>query len=269
MDELVALAEPQGLHLMECAGNNRGARFGMISVASWHGVPLTRLLDRIQPDKSAWVLVSGFDEYSAKPILPSVPGASWIFSARDIEDSRAFLATRMNGKPLTYDHGGPVRLVVPGWYGCACIKWVNEIGRANESVAPTSQMQEYAARTHQRGLPARVSEYQPATIDPAAMPTRIEKWQTESGVEFKVIGIVWGGPRPTENLMIRFGLGESYKPVSRVQRVADSPWGLWTAVWAPSRPGAYRIGLRLADRSIRTRRLDAGFYDRQVRINGL
>lgn len=267
MDELEAQAEPQGLHLMECAGNTRAARFGMISVASWHGVPLSSLLNRMRFDKAAAILVSGFDEYSAKPLTPSVPGASWIFSRQDIEDSQAFLATRMNGEPLTPDHGAPVRLVVPGWYGCACIKWVNRIGPADETAEATSQMREYAARTNQRGIPERASDYQPAIIDPAAMPVRVEKWLVDGQVKFKVIGIVWGGSQPADKLLIQFRPEEPYAPVSRVQAAAHSPWGVWTHVWTPRQPGVYRIRLRLADASIRTRRLDEGFYVRQVRID--
>jgi DMSO/TMAO reductase YedYZ molybdopterin-dependent catalytic subunit len=267
IDELKAQARPQGLHLMECAGNTRAARFGMISVASWDGVPLSRLLDRMRFDKGARILVSGFDEYVAKPLTPSVPGASWIFSRPDIDNSRAFLATRMNGEPLTADHGAPVRLVVPGWYGCACIKWVNEIRPVKESAEPTSQMREYAARTHQRGMPARATEYQPAVIDPAAMPVRIEKWLVGNKIKFKVIGIVWGGTRPVDHLQIRFGPEEPYVPVSGVKWAANSPWGFWTHAWVPRQRGIYRIRLRLADSSIRTRRLDTEFYVRQVDID--
>lgn len=263
LDELKAQAQPRGVHLMECAGNTRAVHFGMIGVAQWDGVPLTPLLDRMRFDKGARVLVSGFDEYDTKPLTPSVPGASWIFSRRDVEDSGAFLATAMNGQPLTPDHGAPVRLVLPGWYGCACIKWVNEILPVDDAAAPTSQMQEYASRTHQHGMPARAIDYQPATIDPAAMPVRVEKWLVRGKVQYKVIGIVWGGPRPADKLLIRFGLDEPYVPVLHVYP-ARSSWGLWTHFWTPRHPGTYRIGLRLADPSVRTRRLDEGFYVRQV-----
>ncbi len=269
VDELKAQAEPQGLRLMECAGNSRAARFGMISVASWRGVPLSRLLDRAPFDDGARILVSGFDEYAAKPLTASAPGASWIFSRQDLEDSRAFLATGMNDEPLTPDHGAPVRLVVPGWYGCACIKWVNRIETVDDAAEPTSQMREYAVRTHQRGIPARASEYQPATIDPAAMPVRVEQWLVDGRTKCKVIGIVWGGSQPPKDLQIRFRPDEPYGPVSRIQWAAHSPWGFWTHIWTPRQPGDYRIRLRLADPSIRTRRLDTGFYVRQVRFEGL
>lgn len=267
VDELKAQATPQGAHLMECAGNTRAAHFGMISVASWDGIPLASLLDQNGFRKSARILVSGFDRYAAKPLTPSVPGASWIFSRQDIENSQAFLATAMNGQPLTADHGAPVRLVMPGWYGCASIKWVNEIRPVDDAAAPTSQMQEYAARTMQRGMPERASEYQPATIDAAAMPVRIEKWLVDGKVKYKVIGIIWGGARPVDRLEIRFSPEELYVPVSHLQPQANSSWGLWTQTWTPRQAGIYRIRLRVADASIRTRRLDSGFYVRQVEID--
>jgi hypothetical protein len=264
--DLKAQAQPQGIHLMECAGNNRAASFGMIGVAQWDGVPLGPLLDRIAFDKNARILVAGFDEYSAKPLTPSIPGASWIFSRQDIDESRAFLATAMNGQPLTPDHGAPIRLVLPGWYGCACIKWVNEIAPVDSRGEATSQMREYAARTHQHGIPERAGDYQPATIDPAAMPVRIEKWRVDRKLQYKVIGIVWGGAQPADNLLIRFGPDEPYVPVTKVD-ASRASWGLWSRTWTPSQPGMYRIRLRLADPSVRTRRLDEGFYVRQVRID--
>jgi hypothetical protein len=57
-------------------------------------------------------------------------------------------------------------------------------------------------------------------------------------------------------------------PVTHVE-AEPSSWGLWTQAWTPSRPGTYRIRLRLADPSVRTRRLDEGFYVRQVRVENV
>jgi hypothetical protein len=114
-------------------------------------------------------------------------------------------------------------------------------------------------------MPALARDYQPAVLDPAAMPVRVEQWMAGGKREFRVIGIVWGSPL-VRDLLIRFGPDEAYVPVSRVEPAGRNPWGLWTHLWRPHPAGTYRIRLRLADASIRARRLDTGFYVRQVYI---
>src|SRR5262249_22404801 len=143
------------------------------------------------------VRISGFDRYPVKSEF-SRPGASWIFTQEDIAAAGAFLATLMNSRPLTRDHGAPLRLVVPGWYGCCCIKWVNQIAFVADGSPATSQMREFASRTHQRRIPTLARDYQPAVIDPAAMPVRVEKWLVGGRVTYRVYGIIWGDRHPVE-----------------------------------------------------------------------
>src|SRR4029453_17551387 len=129
---------------------------------------------------------------------PCPLGGSWIFALDELRE--AFLATGMNGVPLPADHGAPVRLVVPGWYGCVCIKWVNAIEFVDDRVPPTGQMIEFAARTHQRGVPSRAIDFHAAAIDQAAFPVRVEHWSTGSRSAYRVIGILWGGEKPSNAL---------------------------------------------------------------------
>ena len=260
-------ARSMGMHLLECAGNSREACFGLISVADWGGVPLAEVLDRISPTHATGrVLVSGFDRYDS-PSLTSQPGAGWIFSREQIHSSGVFLATEMNGRVLPKDHGAPVRLVVPGWYGCTCIKWVNEIRLVDEAVGPTSQMQEFAVRTHQQGSPRLARDYQPATIDLAALPVRIEKWRVAGKIKYRVLGILWGGREPARRLEIRFNPEENYVPVDSLNQSKNDPWTIWSHAWRPAAPGSYLIRLRDADPKVRTRRLDMGFYVRETQVS--
>jgi DMSO/TMAO reductase YedYZ molybdopterin-dependent catalytic subunit len=267
IEELRREAKPVGLHLMECAGNVAQARFGLISVATWAGVPLTEILDNTEKKpQTSRILITGFDQYATKS-RTSIPGASWIFTLEELKAAQAFLATEMNDKPLTEDHGAPVRLVVPGWYGCACIKGVERITVVADDAEATSQMQEYAARTHQRGLPALAREYVPATIDPAAMPIRVEKWVIEGKIKYRVAGIAWGGTTPVKSLLIRFNPEENYVPVERFAQTKNDPWTFWTHPWSPKEPGTYSIRLAIGDPGVRTRRLDSGYYVRTVEIS--
>jgi DMSO/TMAO reductase YedYZ molybdopterin-dependent catalytic subunit len=274
--ELIRMSEPQGLHLMECAGNTREGHFGLLSVADWTGVPLAKLAARIQPkEKNGRVLISGFDTYAGRSIT-STPGCSWVFTWDELINTGAFFATKMNGEPLTRDHGSPVRLVVPGWYGCTCIKWANEISIVPDDADATSQMQEFAQRTHQQGMPRLAREYEPPRIDPAAMPIRVEKWQlnaaggsaaaSASGIAYRIIGISWGGPERAKSLAIQFNAGEEFVPVDHIVPVKNDSWAFWTHAWRPPQPGIYIMRLRVTDPQVRTRRLDMGFYARGVQI---
>ena len=265
--DLRAQARSMGTHLMECAGNTREGRFGLISVADWTGISLTEVLQRIPSiPNGARILVSGFDRYASQS-ASSTPGASWIFSLDDIRATKAFLATGMDGQPLTRDHGAPVRLVVPGWYGCACIKWLNEICVVPDSTEVTSQMQEFAFRTMQRGSPKLAREYQAPAIDQSAMVTRVEKWRVGERIRYRVAGIMWGGTTPVKRLEIRFNPDEDYLSVDEFQQSANDPWSFWSHSWSPTATGPYLIRLRVAEPAMQTRRLDMGFYVREVAIS--
>jgi DMSO/TMAO reductase YedYZ molybdopterin-dependent catalytic subunit len=268
LDSLASLVRPMGTCLIECAGNVDPANFGLMSSADWSGIPIGALLDRAQPRSGSWrVKVTGVDD-EKRASRTSVPGASWIFSRDDLERAGAFLATAMNGAELPRDHGFPARLIVPGWYGCACIKWVSQIDLVADDAQPTMQMREFAARTHQNGMPALAREFEPAVIDTAAMAVRVEQWIADGRVTYRVVGIMWGGSTPTNALAIRFKHNQPFVPVSRCPLAASThTWSMWSHVWRPESPGRYQIVLRVDDPAIRTRRLDVFFYIREVDID--
>ena len=153
LPDLLPEASERGPYVMECAGNGSGGAFGLMSAARWSGISMADVLRRVEALPAASrVLVSGVDH--SQPSATSSPGASWIFTLDDLRSSGAFLATAMNGQPLPRDHGYPVRLYVPRWYGCACIKWVNQIVLVSDDEPSTPHMREFGPRTFQQGRPA-------------------------------------------------------------------------------------------------------------------
>jgi len=250
---------------MECSGNARATRFGMISVADWAGAPISAVIESEAKPRTEHVIISGFDDYP-KSSMTSVPGAEWMFTLSQLKASKAFLATEMNGQALSRDHGRPVRLVVPGWYGCTCIKWVNVVTFTDENAAATSQMQEFAARTHQQGTPKLARDYRPATIDQAAMPIRVEKWLVRGKIKYRVVGILWGGSQLVKTLEIRFNPEEDYMRVDDFSHTTNDPWSFWSHAWTPKTVGTYMIRLRVTDPIIETKRLDSGYYVRTVEV---
>lgn len=265
---LAQASVPQGAHLIECAGNSNPQHFGLMSAVEWDGVPLAQVLARAPRAAGATgVLVTGADPASSRTER-SIPGASWILPLEDLERRAPFLATRMNGRPLTPDHGAPVRLVVPGWYGCAWIKWVTSVRWVGETEPSTPQMLEYAVRTHQDGRPALARDYAPPRIDTAAMPVRVEQRRVDGHTEYRVIGIVWGGEAPVDRLVLRIGSRDRGTIVPVCPRpMSAQTWALWTYDWRPTEPGYYDITLRAADPAVPTRRLDLSFYIRRVKVD--
>lgn len=82
----------------------------------WKGVSLKHLLSEVQPrEKTAFVMVRGYDGYSTNVPL------SWL------DDDDVLLAHTWNGAPLTREHGGPVRLVIPKLYFWKSAKWIRHL----------------------------------------------------------------------------------------------------------------------------------------------
>jgi DMSO/TMAO reductase YedYZ molybdopterin-dependent catalytic subunit len=267
LSTLASLQQSAGTHLIECAGNTDPANFGLMSAARWDGIPLAAALDRVQRRSGAWRIQVTGTEPASGPSRSSVPGASWVFHRGDLERTGAFLATRMNGRELPAHNGFPVRLVVPGWYGCTCIKWVSRIDLVPDDTPATPQMIEFARRTHQEGQPRLAAEYAAPVIDFAAMPIRVEQWSIDGATVYRVVGIVWGGAQPARKLEIRFRRDEAFVPVSDYQApTSTTTWSLWWHTWRPTASGVYPIVLRRGDPSVRSRRLDMFFYLREVRI---
>lgn len=268
LDDLTGLSKPMGPHLFECSGNANPSNFGLMSVAEWEGIPLTEVVARLKPTAAATgVLVSGCD-HIGQVSQRSIVGASWVFPLADLDRLGAFLAIRMNGVPVPDDHGKPVRLVVPGWYGCTWIKWVNEIRLVGPDEPATTQMVEFANRTHQTEPHSYARDYTPGDIQTAATPVRVEKRKTAQGLEYRIVGILWGGQKPVDRLQIRFAAADTFTPFS----VCPTPkthkmWSLWEYRWKPQAPGTYDIALEVADQSVPQRRLKTGYYMRQVRID--
>lgn len=273
LDEIARDARPMGAHIIECSGNANPRNFGLLSVAEWDGVPLAPIVEKLGPKAEATgVLVSGID-HEASASGRSEPTASWVYPLAALERMGAFLAVRMNGAPLPPDHGAPVRMSIPGWYGCTWIKWVNEIRLVGPDEPATAQMREFAARTEQTGVPELARDFRPAEIDLTGTPVRVEKRRIDGRIEYRIVGIIWGGDRLVDRMRIGFGT-DGVREQARWTEMSICPtptthkiWSMWEYRWRPTAPGLYDIALKSTDASIRTRRLDRGYYMRQVRID--
>ena len=263
---IVEASQPLGSYVMECSGNGPHRAFGLLSAARWSGVSLQSVIEKAgaKPDATQ-VIVVGDNNHSVKGSDRN-ENKSWILPLDSLAKVKPFLATYMNGERLPRNHGYPVRMIVPGWYGCSCIKWVHELRLVGRDEPATPHMQLYAGRTHQPGMPDLARDFLPAGMNLAAMPVRIEKRRGEQGLYYRLLGILWGGQQTTDRLAIRFGAEQDYVPVESYEHKTNATWTLWTHTWKPTSKGTKRIQLRVEDPAIPTNRLDRGYYARSVLI---
>ena len=269
LDDLATLSKKMGPHLFECSGNGNPSNFGLMSVAEWEGIPLAEVVARLKPAKDATaVLVSGYD-HIGQVSQRSIVGASWVFPLADLDTLGAFLAIRMNGAPVPDDHGKPVRLAVPGWYGCAWIKWVNEIRLVGPDEPATTQMVEFANRTHQAA----------AVQVRARLHTRRHPDRRHSGAHRKtarparqstIASSASCGAERNRSIGWRFASAKTRR--SRRSRSAPhrrrTPCGRCGNTGGNQpHPARTTLLLKSPDQSIPQRRLKSGYYMRQVKID--
>lgn len=258
IDEILAEVRPIGVVHWECSGNAEGAAFGLMAAGDFAGAPLAVLLAKVRPvDGAVAVRITGRDGHP--PSERSEPGASWVFRPDELDG--AWLVTHQDGAPLAPDHGHPVRLLVPGWYGCCDVKWVDEIAWVGEDEPATSQMLEFAARTDQDGVPPLARDYAPAEIGVSAVVARVEEWDADGERVLVAVGVVWGGQRPTEELRLWLD-DEDLGPVRICRRDDVATWGLWASALPSSAKGEAVLRLT-SDGDDPAPRLASRYYPRR------
>lgn len=163
--DLHTLPSQSRIVTLECAGNGRtlfqppieGEKWnlGAVSTAEWTGVPLREVLDRAGVRPGALeVLFRGADGGTVE----GRPGPIRFERSLPLDQAREadlLLAYAMNGEPLPIQHGYPVRLVVPGWYAVASVKWLTEIQLIDRPFTGHYQADKYWYESRRDGQIAR------------------------------------------------------------------------------------------------------------------
>jgi DMSO/TMAO reductase YedYZ molybdopterin-dependent catalytic subunit len=256
--DITRMASQTQVLTLECAGNGRslldppvaGEQWdqGAVSTAEWTGVPLVEVLDRTGVKPSAReVLFRGADggtiEGRAEPIR--FERSLTLDVARE---SGALLAYAMNGEPLPIQHGYPLRLVVPGWYAVASVKWLTEIELIDTQFDGYYQADKYQYEWERDGRLIR----EPVTLQRVRSlitePTANE--ELERG-ELVVRGVAWSGAAPIARVDVSLGDG----PWHEARLVGDRQrhrWQWWELTAQIDRPGTIALRSRATDLAGRT-----------------
>jgi DMSO/TMAO reductase YedYZ molybdopterin-dependent catalytic subunit len=258
-DELRKMTSQTVTALLECSGNSRvflkppqlGIRWeqGAVGNAEWTGIPLAALLERARVRESAVdVILEGADRGEFKEPYPKTPGQ--ISYARSLplakaRQSEVLLAYRMNGKELPPAHGFPVRVVVPGWYGMASVKWLKRIVVTERPFHGYFQTFMYTTWQRRGGLPdlAPITDIQvKAQIARPALNELIP-----AGSKYRMFGAAWAGEADVTRVEVSTDGGKRWADARLLGEPVRFAWRFWEYEWTPKQPGRYTVMARATD----------------------
>jgi DMSO/TMAO reductase YedYZ molybdopterin-dependent catalytic subunit len=250
-DELLDLPERTVFATVECAGNGRsflaerqaGVQWGAGAVghAEWTGVPLKLVLERsgLEPD-AVEVLFEGAD-VGTEPDHPApMPFARSLPLSKALHPD-TLLVSRMNGEVLDPNHGHPLRLFVPGWYGVASVKWLRRIEVLNKPFRGYFQSVKYTVqRQTERGLETDV-------VGP--MMPKSEIIRPRDGDVFglggnRFFGVSWAGENSVSRVDVSTDGGATWVDATLVGPQAPYSWTLWEYLWEADTPGEHTVLVR-------------------------
>jgi DMSO/TMAO reductase YedYZ molybdopterin-dependent catalytic subunit len=214
-----------------------------VSTAEWTGVPLAEVLRRAGVQPGAREVIFGGADRGLIDDAPDAIHFERSLSAADAAESDALLAWAMNGQPLPARHGYPLRLVVPGWYAVASVKWLSSIRVVDEPFGGFFQTERYIYERDRNGTEVR----EPVRLQQVrALITRPGTGQELACGGLIIRGVAWSGAAPIERVEVSVSHGPWQK--ARLVGVAAAyGWQQWEFLASGLRPGETSIRARAAD----------------------
>jgi sulfane dehydrogenase subunit SoxC len=241
---------------MECAGNGRARMepravsqpwlFEAVGTGRWGGTPLAALLAEAEPlDDGVDVVFTGLDggveggvEQRYQRALPLA----------DVLTGEAILAWHLNGGPLPPQHGFPLRLVVPGWYGMTNVKWLARIDVLDRAFDGYQQTTGYRVRRSEddEGIP--VDRMTPrALMIPPGEPDFLTRERFLRAEPTVLEGRAWSGRGTVTGVEVTCDGGASWHPAELEDGAGRWAWRRWTFRWTSPSPGHHVLGCRATD----------------------
>jgi DMSO/TMAO reductase YedYZ molybdopterin-dependent catalytic subunit len=231
---------------IECSGNSGDPRImnGLVSNAVWTGVSLSAILQEceILPTAREVVFLGMDTEQEPKWQAGNVSYPSphgWSIYIQDAQAPGNLLAFAMNGKPLAPEHGFPLRLILPGWYGMAQVKWLSLI-----EVTDRRYEGRHMARNYQ-SLRAVKSGEETLWLDTSisrnnlkSVVARVTRRRAAAGFAYRLAGAAWGGPAPIQSIEVRVDDGP-WRPAKIERPSPAAAWSLWSFDWTDAAPGPH------------------------------
>jgi DMSO/TMAO reductase YedYZ molybdopterin-dependent catalytic subunit len=245
--QLYALQSQTRVVTLECAGNNRSALtppapgpqwgLGAAGSAEWTGVPLLDVLARAGPAFDACEIVFRGADHGHVDGHAGTTFFERCLSLDQVAAAGALLAYALNGAPLPRQHGYPLRLVVPGWYGMASVKWLTEIEVIDHSFHGHFQTEKYRYEWLRDGQavvePVRQQRVRAIIAEPVA-------GQRLTRDHVMVRGLAWSGVAPISQVWVSVGQ-RPWQRARLVDRAVCAGWQRWELLVGVNQPGTTTV----------------------------
>ncbi len=247
---------------MECAGNGRARLhprplsqpwlYEAVGTASWTGTPLRPLLDEAGLEDDAVELVfEGADHGTQGGIEQDYERSLTVAEASRDE---VLLAYAIDGRPLPPQHGYPVRLIVPGWYGMTNVKWLRRITAVREPFVGY-QMWAYQLRQHEEDEGVRIQRMLPrALMIPPGFPDFFARTRTVDAGDVMLEGRAWSGSGAIARVDVSTDGGATWQAAALDEPVGAFAWRRWSFPWTAT-AGEHELVVRATDATGRAQAL--------------
>lgn len=249
LERLKAMPHEEVTFTLECSGNN-GLPFFQSGVgnARWGGTPLAQVLKAARiKDDAIEVVFFGADE--GEEVVHQATPLEYKFTtnfARSMPVADAMspvnmLCYEMNGQPLSADHGFPCRLIAPGWFGVANVKWLTRIELVNHRFLNRFMGRDYVTiREEQRDGKTVYMETSVGRQLIKSAPARV----VERDGRYQVQGMAWG-PKAIAAVEVKID-GGAWTKANLARSNSPYEWQAWELNWSPT-PGDHTITSRATD----------------------
>lgn len=240
---------------LECAGNGRALLeprapsqpwlADAVGTAEWTGTPLAPLLREAGVrDGALDVVFTGLDrgvqggvEHDYERSLPLAEALR----------EEMLLAYAMNGAPLPQQHGFPLRLIAPGWYGMTHVKWLRRITALGEPFAGWQQAGAYRLQRHEDDEGEPVTRMLPrALMVPPGVPDFFDRSRRLAAGTCELVGRAWSGWAPVGRVEVSADGGASWAEAELAAEASPFAWRGWRYLWE-AKPGEHELRCRAAD----------------------
>lgn len=254
LDELKARPKVEPTTVFECSGNSRGLVHGMVGNATWAGAALIPLLAEVRPTADSrevyfWGADTGTEEIRGQEYEQNFARS---MSLEHVNETGPILAYEMNGEPLLATHGFPVRLIVPGWYGIAQVKWLERIELGVDRLMTRFMAKDYVT------LMGREENGRTEWLETSVTHQRVKSViarVTRAEDQFTIFGAAWSDGTPLDRVEVRVDDG-AWRAATMDRPDDPHTWTFFTFETEGLTPGEHTLVSRATDVNGRTQPVD-------------